>query len=544
MKKAVVVILSALMLCSCAAFESDINEQGTGQDTVVIHTDSAPATTTAEAMTTTDTDEPEITEPIVTTLPSYPETEIGEVVYEQEDCYKLYEAENGSLSGYAAAASSREGFSGDGYVSGLSLPDSSLQIELEIDSPQHYSVTVCAASDAPVSCELFVDGLARGTLEISGSGEFEAVKFDNIYLTPGEAIVSFEGLTGECDIDFVLLENSDEAYRLEYSITGELCTPEPSENAARLYRYLCEIYGSSVLSGQQCSVGTNLELDAVANVTGKYPAIRFGELMGYASGVDTGDIELSIEYYKNGGLVGYVWNWMQNSSCYLEKSGFDLSLAMTQENVSGIDSDEIESMLESGQITSECASLLTGIDRIAQQLSKLDGSGIPVLFRPLPQAGNTDFWWNCDKESYQWLYKLIFERLTEYHGLGNLIWVWSAYDPEWYVGDEYCDIISLDVYDFSHKPWDNQSRVNQLIRLNDISEEKPFAISECNVLPAPANIVRDNAYWLYASVWSGNYACDNSGNISTEYISTQEWIIFYNCSAVITREKLTESSSN
>ena len=75
----------------------------------------------------------------------------------------------------------------------------------------------------------------------------------------------------------------------------------------------------------------------------------------------------------------------------------------------------------------------------------------------------------------------------------------------------------------------------------EISNDKPCAISECNVLPGPANIARDKAYWLYASVWSGEYAIDGDGGLFCGYISREEWILFYNCSQTTARDELSLS---
>ena len=74
-----------------------------------------------------------------------------------------------------------------------------------------------------------------------------------------------------------------------------------------------------------------------------------------------------------------------------------------------------------------------------------------MLWRPLHEASNGDFWWGNDKEAYKWLWKLMYERQTKYHKLNNLIWVWSAQNADWYVGDEYCDVLSCDVYDDGNK---------------------------------------------------------------------------------------------
>ncbi len=44
----------------------------------------------------------------------------------------------------------------------------------------------------------------------------------------------------------------------------------------------------------------------------------------------------------------------------------------------------------------------------------------------------------------------MFKYYTEHHHLDNLIWGWNNPLPEGYVGDEFCDIISLDQYPEPH----------------------------------------------------------------------------------------------
>lgn len=519
-----------MLLTMTACTDMEETEELVSEDVVtevsVVTEDVTETLPTEEAVT-------ELTAP--EELPVHAEALISEVTYNPSDCYAIYEAEEGTMTGYTVAMSSHDGYSGAGYVTGLSLPDSTLTVILEIPSAQHYDVTVCLSSDEPVEGVLYVDGLARGTFTTSGSGEFESIKFENIYLSPDTSSVTISELSGEVGLDFFLLENSEDLTELDYSVSGVLSNSGATDATTQLYKYLCEMYGESVLTAQQCSQGSNAEIYAVAAVTGKYPMIRLGELSGYSEGYDTGDIELAIDYHNDGGIVGYSWYWAMNGSCYLEDSGFVLSNAVTTHDVAHMSTEKLTELLETGGVSEECVALIEGIDLIAEQLSRLSDLDIPVLFRPLPEAGNGEFWWGEDLESYLWLYELIYERLTDYHMLDNIIWIWNAQDVNWYVGDEYCDIISLDVYDFSLGAWDNQSHVTALIRMMELSSDKPIAISECNVLPSPANLKKDNAYWLFASVFSGEYALTDENELCTDYISEQEWVLFYNCSETVTR---------
>ncbi|MBQ8623994.1 MAG: hypothetical protein IJ424_06470 [Oscillospiraceae bacterium] len=489
----------------------------------------------------TDTPLPEAGAPLITEpdfdLPTYGQSELEEIDFNVQYCLEMYQAEEGEVSGYAQAAAFREGYIGEGYVSGVSLPDSELRITVAAVSDQHYNITVCAASDKLLTGIMYVDGSAFGSFSLSGSGSFEAVKFENIYLSEGEHYITFGKLTAEADFDYVILEDSKSVIDFAYNAGGVLSNSKASDSARALYEYLCQSYGKATLSAQQCSQGTNNEIYEVLRYTGKYPAIRFGELMDYATGADSGDVEYAIDYAENGGIVGYVWHWVKGGSVYAEKSDFDVKKAVNAHDIARMSESKLNELYESGGVSDEAMSLLADIDEIAAELLRLKELDIPVLFRPLPEASGGWYWWGEDKDAYLWLYRLIYMRLTDYWHLDNLIFVWNGQDKDWYVGDEWCDIISLDIYDFSEQAWNSSSRVNLLHTFAEISLTKPVVISECNVLPSPVNIVTDRAYFGYACVWSGEYVVDAQGGFGGD-MTEAEWVVFYNSSAVITRDEV------
>lgn len=60
----------------------------------------------------------------------------------------------------------------------------------------------------------------------------------------------------------------------------------------------------------------------------------------------------------------------------------------------------------------------------------------------------------CDR--FQWgaqgpepakkLWDLVYDRITNFHGINNIIWVWNSIAEDWYPGDDVVDILSADVY--------------------------------------------------------------------------------------------------
>ncbi len=521
-------ILLVVAICFSGCYSTLPNEYDPSEETEL-----TPVVTDASV---DDADEAE-EDPRV--APVYNESEIERVEYDFTEFSEIYECEEGTLKGIAYTDASVGGHSGEGYVKGVSYPDSGLVITAQIPSNQHYSVIVCAYSEDPATGTLYVDGLPRGKFTVGGSGEYECVMFDNIYLAEGEVHITFDELTADMALDYVALANSTNAYTKMYNFTGELSNKKASDAAKKLYRYLCECFGNEVLTSQQVTQGSNKELDEIYYTTGKYPAIRFSDLMDYGAGLDSGDVELALEWAEKGGIVGYDWYWVKDGSCYKDKSAFDLTKCLNDHDVARLNEKRLAELYESGGVSDETISLLEDIDRIAASLSRLKEQNVAVLFRPLPQASSGEFWWSVDKDAYLWLYELMYARLCDYHGLDNLIWIWNALDADWYVGDELCDIIGLDIYDFSGSPWDNQSHINQLINVTKMCNHKPIALTECNILPSPSLLSTDHAFWSFTTMWSRG-AVDQNGELNRKYMSENEWILYYNCSLTQAMEELGE----
>lgn len=539
MKKIFAAVLCGLMvLTGCSEntispeISSDAPEVSAPLDGVPQNTvSSAPTVTLIEesesvSETSESANEPAESEP---KAPNFSEIEPAVFTTAPEDFYEIFEIEDGIAGNGAEKTDIREGFSGDGYVS--CLPDGEVILKVEIPSPQHYNITVRAAADSPCSGKLLIDGSPCGNFTVSGASSFETLRFDNVYLDEGSVVFGFSGLDFQIDLDCVIVEDSPAVYELKYD-AGELSNKNADGCAAELYSYMKDLYGNAVLSGQQVSQGSNAELDEIYFTTGKYPAIRFGELMDYSAGIDSGDVELASEWAKSGGIVGYSWYWTMNGSVYAEKTSFDLSAARTDLDIAAMDGGALALRYNSGDITLETLAVIDGIDLVAAQLEKLKNEGVAVIFRPLPEAGGGQFWWSQSPEDYIWLYKLIYERLSGYWSLNNLIWVWNGQSEAFYPGDEMTDVISLDIYYPEGDPGLGTSGVNFFVGANGSAPDKLIAMSECSFLPSPDMISRDNAFWSYCSAWTGEYA------VGGRYMQTQDWIMFYNNSIVITKDEI------
>lgn len=89
-----------------------------------------------------------------------------------------------------------------------------------------------------------------------------------------------------------------------------------------------------------------------------------------------------------------------------------------------------------------------GIETVIERITLLKDAGIPVLCRPFHEAAGQWFWWGEDAATFKRLWVDMFNRFRD-AGLDNLIWVWTSQVSDiskWYPGDEYVDIIGVDIY--------------------------------------------------------------------------------------------------
>lgn len=473
-------------------------------------------------------------------LKSYEETKIVANAIPYVKFSKSVEAETGAVSGKAKVKSDRKGYKGKGYVTNISAEEDWSR-EIELTDSQYYDLTITVASDVPCVNGIAVNGKKLQDFSASGSGKFEKVTFKNIYIEKGKTAISVIPVDGGLDVDCLTLTASEDISKLDLTISKPALSNKDSDyNAKALYQYLCESYGKQVLLGQHDTIGTSAETDMIYKTTGKYPAIRFGDLM-LATEKDsiTTDTEMNIamDWASEDGIVGYMWHWAapdNKREYYADQTDFDIKKAVTKENIAELSLEDIKKLQKDGKVSKECVAVVQDIDTVSEKLSTLRDEGIAVLWRPLHEASNGDFWWGNDKEAYKWLWKLMYERQTKYHKLNNLIWVWSAQNADWYVGDEYCDVLSCDVYDDGNK----DAQVNIMLFLQSISKNKPIAMSECGSFPDIQSIADEKAMWAFIGQWGGNYLMTDDGKLAEENNTAAELIKMYNNNLTLTRDKL------
>jgi mannan endo-1,4-beta-mannosidase len=215
-----------------------------------------------------------------------------------------------------------------------------------------------------------------------------------------------------------------------------------------------------------------------------------------AHGRKSTEVEAAFEAWENNAIVTFCWHWNAPEPYLTGDWGRGFYTEVTQPG--------FFKKIMSGEDQAGYQLLIDDIDAIAVQIKRLDDAGVPILWRPLHEASGGWFWWGTDRESYLALYKLLFERLTEYHGLTNLIWVWNGQNKDWYPGDAYVDIIGEDIY-----PGERiyASQVNKFLETNAYTDApKMVTLSENGCLFDPDLAKRDGAMWSWWCTWNGDFA--------------------------------------
>ena len=291
-----------------------------------------------------------------------------------------------------------------------------------------------------------------------------------------------------------------------------LSNPEASLLAKQLYAFIAETEGKASLSGQQESTwmgSADYETDYIFEATGKYPVIKgFDYMNDDFEGVN----ERAKQWWNKGGVVTICWH------CGSDFSG-EWKDCMEDEVA------DWEKMLTEG--TDEYNEMIAGMDKAAKALKELQQENIPVLWRPFHEFDGNWFWWSKGTaENFKAMWRIMYQRYTEYWQLDNLIWVLGFSDQgeksrAWYPGDEYCDIIGADTYQT-----DIFGKLYFKMKLMTTAS-KPLCLHECGDNPTVSEL--EKYPWCWFMTWHTEYLTDRN--------TAQELNELYNSDFVITLDE-------
>lgn len=201
--------------------------------------------------------------------------------------------------------------------------------------------------------------------------------------------------------------SSGSAESTEYKAKYNLSNPNADVNTKKIYDYLCESFGTYMLTCQQESTwmsSPEYEMEIIEEATGKLPAMRGLDFMN--NDFD-GVVKRSEQWHEKGGLVTICWHTGVGGSGYQES---------LDEN------PDYDKLLTEG--TDEYNEMMSSWDNAAKALQKLRDEGITVLWRPFHEFDGQWFWWGKGgSENYIKLWQLMYDKFTKEYELNNLIWV-------------------------------------------------------------------------------------------------------------------------
>lgn len=322
---------------------------------------------------------------------------------------------------------------------------------------------------------------------------------------------------GEVDMKVALSYQTDtEALIKEL----EAQTPDGSKPVSKntnpetlaLFNYLKSIYGKQTLAGQQYFGAEQYEDILYYMETGDLPAVKGFDFIfshGETDTINDKHIDDAIQWHtEQNGIVAFCWHWKVPVNIGDESI---LGRAFYTKEITDF---SFENAVTPG--TKEYEVVIKDIDTIALKLQRLEAAGVPVLFRPLHEASGNWFWWGVsdkdvfEKQLYQKLWYIVFDRLENYHKLTNLIWIWNGQAKKCSVNANTYDIGGMDIYPNKEDHSAQESQYDTLVKL--MPESKMATISECGYIPDPNEIYTDgsNTKWLYFMPWNGEFVCETT----------------------------------
>ena len=288
--------------------------------------------------------------------------------------------------------------------------------------------------------------------------------------------------------------------------------PDASPEAKALLHLYYRISGKYTFTGQHNYPNTKDHNSRfAAKYTGQTPVIWSTD-MGFAKDGDTDSylarpdiVKEAIRQHKKGSIITICWHAVPPTAdepVTFQPTGPRApdSLASVQGQL--LDEQFKEVLTPGTRLYNRWAAQ---VDSVAYYLGQLRDARVPVLWRPYHEMNGDWFWWGGRVGEYNTadLYRQLYDRLVNHHKLNNLIWVWSVDRPgtpvrkfsNFYPGNEYLDILALDVYgsDF------NQTYYDSLMAL---SQGKPIVLGEVGNPPAP-DILKTQPNWAYWVIWAG-----------------------------------------
>lgn len=285
------------------------------------------------------------------------------------------------------------------------------------------------------------------------------------------------------------------------------------QNAQNLLNYLCGAAGNKIITGQHTQTNFMEETEYIKKVTGKVPKLMGFELLAYSPNINYDDAseECLTEVKENkdtlntalkiaettDSIITFTFHWFsplggRDKSFYAKNTNFDPRKILVKDS-------------------EECKAFYSDMDKIAAELKIFCDKEIPVLWRPFHESDGTWFWWGSQgEETARELYKLMYDYYVNVHHLNNLLWVWNCRTRAGYPGDEFVDVISVDIYLPEYRSTDYREDYEKLI--NETTKNKVCALAEVGYMPDVKVLEETKTPWAYYMTWSKEFCMGEKYN--------------------------------
>lgn len=275
-------------------------------------------------------------------------------------------------------------------------------------------------------------------------------------------------------------------------LTGiNLADVKASDQAKFLYYRIQQISKKGIAFGHQDATAygigwehgddpSNLRSD-IKEVTGKLPAVHGYDIghieLGGPYNLDTVSFALMKEHIQElhamGAIITMSWHLDNPVS---NGSSWDTTAAVSSILKGGAERMKYELWIE--RLSTFFNSLRDYIDNV-----------IPVVFRPYHEMNGSWFWWgedHCSPAEYKQLW-VETQELLKKNDVHSLLYAYSPNTLEseddfdkFYPGDEYVDILGVDIYNHSGNEVFTTQLINNLgiLRQRALAKNKPYALTE------------------------------------------------------------------
>lgn len=280
----------------------------------------------------------------------------------------------------------------------------------------------------------------------------------------------------------------------------KLCTPGASPEAVALYQFLLDVSGKHTLSGQHAApLLGDVPLPGLQKAFGHYPAV-FSQDFGFSApgtwdGINFRQrmVDDAIRRNSEGFIINFMWHAVRPTE--------DEPVEFRDSIQGKLTDAEWRELLTPGTRLNE--RWKSQVDVIAFFLRQLRDAGVPVLWRPYHEMNGKWFWWGGrpGPEDFTKLYRMLYDRLVNFHGLNNLIWVYGPNEvrkgvapySDFFPGHDVVDVFATDIYNtgFAKSEYDS---------LLVLAGDKPIALGEVGPVPR-VGILKDQPRWAWFVVW-------------------------------------------